>query len=141
MNKELTPFSNNSPYTIQTTWNKGTQINGVVGMRLTSEDIKKSVSNKCICYGSRIVGKQFFAKMCNELIEYKNIEEQLGIDLITLFKALNVGVYYYKKRINFAKGYRIKLRISDKMLYIDKHTHLYFKDYGKTWALERIQKR
>jgi hypothetical protein len=30
--------------------------------RLTSEDIKKALSNKFICYGSRLVGKQFFCK-------------------------------------------------------------------------------
>lgn len=35
-----------------------------------------------------------FEKICDELIEYKSLEKELGIDLITLFKALKKGIWY-----------------------------------------------
>jgi hypothetical protein len=81
--------------------------------------------------------------MCNELIEYKNIEEELGIDLITLFKALKNGIYIYANGGKYVDegdcsflsnintiNYSNKSFISFKWKY-------YFKDYGKTWALTK----
>lgn len=35
-----------------------------------------------------------FERICDELIEYKSLEKELGIDLITLFKALKKGIWY-----------------------------------------------
>lgn len=62
--------------------------------RLTKEEIKQ-----CYQFHSQIRegGKTLLLKVCNELLEYKNIEEKLGIDLITLFKALDNGIYVKNK--------------------------------------------
>ena len=35
-----------------------------------------------------------FERICDELIEYKALEEELGISLPILFKALKNGIYY-----------------------------------------------
>ena len=66
-----------------------------------------------------------FERICDELIEYKSLEEELGIDLITLFKAFKNGIYYKGKdnTINFCK--------------IKESIYVKLKDYGKTWALTK----
>lgn len=73
------------------------------------------------------VESNVFEKICNELIEYKSLEEELGIDLITLFKAFKNGIYYKGKdnTINFCK--------------IKESIYVKLKDYGKTWALDRSE--
>lgn len=70
----------------------------------------------------------------NELKQYRDIEEELGFDLITLFKALKEGIY--DKHIHYDnvcllgdKIYACPLDIFD--------TSWYLKDYGKTWALTK----
>ena len=84
------------------------------------------------------------------LEEYRKIEEELGIDLITLFKALKNGIYlkfgsekitgvYYEHRAilprHFDKDY--KGYFIDLQLELSINFNFYFKDYGKTWALTR----
>lgn len=80
-----------------------------------------------------------------ELRKYTLLEEELGIDLITLFKALKDGIWY--KCIN-GNLYRIpysclNLSYSDTYgLWVEYHKYLdglriHLKDYGKTWALSR----
>ena len=74
-----------------------------------------------------------------KLGQLEDIEEELGIGLITLFKALKNGVYYKYK---YGYEYRIskcrKCYLSDKKtLVVDYHTYKYLCDYGKTWALTR----
>ena len=65
--------------------------------RLTKEEIKN-----CYDYHSqgRKCGKILLLRTCNELLEYKQIEKELGIDLITLFKAIanenNLGSVNFK---------------------------------------------
>ena len=93
-----------------------------------------------------------------KLGQLEDIEDELGIDLITLFKALKNGFYIkYKgnivhifpdKHITINFWYKIiNVFIPPKFL-IDckKRTHCltetideeyWFKDYGKTWALTR----
>lgn len=81
------------------------------------------------------------------LKEYKQIEEELGIDLITLFKALKNGVYYFTNGNQLTKDY---VYLSDNYINIGTHDKLsysfmtafgretlLFKDYGKTWALTK----
>lgn len=94
----------------------------------------------------------------DKLTELENIEQELGIDLITLCKALKDGFYSVRK---FGKNKSITFnnaKRSDDLVYImvvdyemkeirwshnyssDCHNplryHSYkFKDYGKTWAL------
>ena len=71
----------------------------------------------------------------NKLGQLEDIEEELGIDLITLFNALKNGAYVknYNEKQDLAlkedKLYLCPLDIYDDFVYI--------KDYGKTWALDK----
>ena len=84
--------------------------------------------------------------MQDKLGQLEDIEEELGIDLITLFKALLNGVYYkgaygtnnYGK-IVYQERPTILFEVANE-LYCFKPTFfdfIYFKDYGKTWALTK----
>ena len=74
-----------------------------------------------------------------KLCQLEDIEEELGIDLITLFKAQTEGFYVKtvcgifsvllsEWRFNLIKKEIHRITFSD---------HYYFKDYGKTWALTK----
>ena len=83
-----------------------------------------------------------------KLQQLEDIEEELGIDLITLFKALKNGIYlkfgsekitgvYYEHRAILprhfdkdCKGYFIDLQLE-----LSINFNFYFKDYGISWAL------
>ena len=73
-------------------------------------------------------------KTCHKLVyEYGQLEEELGIDLITLFKAISCGAYQ--------KGKDGMLDFNDcKLLYkriqIGNTVH-WLSNYGKTWALTK----
>ena len=75
----------------------------------------------------------------------KKLEEELGIDLITLFKALKKGVYVKydsdfgmtgKPNIKIVKDNATGVCYRDKKWYIQEADTL-IKDYGKDWALTR----
>lgn len=89
----------------------------------------------------------------NKLGQLEDIEEQLGIDLVTLFKALSDGFYFIDERGVFHNtrcylkpvldAYRNKIEIQE---YVDNAGGYWFKntgeyvrlsDYGKTWALTK----
>ena len=92
--------------------------------------------------------KETIEKDLDQLEEYKKIGEELGIDLITLFnidKQLNT-----KKEIWFKIEDEIEENLRFDSYYIIDLKHkafvkieyepldyLYFKDYGKTWALTK----
>lgn len=81
------------------------------------------------------------------LKKYHQIEEELGIDLITLFKGLKGGVYYFTTMNQLTKDYvwladnYMSFAASDKLSYSFRtsfeHRTLFFQDYGKTWALTK----
>lgn len=93
----------------------------------------------------------------DKLGRYEDIEEELGIDLITLFKALHSEKIYFKeqkyrkgkisyfKRFNLVKGTDNILRIIGEVK--EQYTRnnygcefgiiLDLNDYGKTWALTK----
>ena len=86
----------------------------------------------------------------NKLGQLEDIEEELGIDLITLFKALKQGYIYVKledgiiKRdvdmLDFKEGVRCVL--FDKSCQVDNNMQCYqmlnyIQDYGKSWALTK----
>lgn len=89
--------------------------------------------------------KAICGKATLELIEYKQIEEELGIDLTIYFGALKNGVYYYSNSqltkdvvypiSNFLTDYNDKLSYSFMTKF--EHKLLSFDDYGKTWALSK----
>ena len=92
--------------------------------------------------------------VCDEeackLGQLEDIEEELGIDLITLFKAMKQGIYY-KEEVwgKMFSGFSsiIYLSLKDKCLMEEcddgsihdsiYYHNYYFKDYGKTWALTK----
>ena len=74
--------------------------------------------------------------------EYRKIEEELGVDLITLFTALEKGVWYkdYKDNDKIKFTDRVEEHIKCKELIVPaKYTiiGLKFRDYGETWALDK----
>ena len=75
-----------------------------------------------------------------KLCQLEDIEDELGIDLITLFKAQTQGFYIVNV---FGEIEKVKLSewrfnlIKKEVHRIKCNKHLYFKDYGKTWALTR----
>lgn len=82
------------------------------------------------------------------LEKYKSIEEELGIDLITLFKALKNGFYHIdeKKHIYTLKPtkgncgamsyYASYYEIIAEDVFDDQYIYN-LKDYGKVWALTK----
>lgn len=82
-----------------------------------------------------------------KLYELENIEEELGIDIITLFKALKYGVYYYTSKNQLTHDYvwlfnnHISVcghdRLSYSFLTCFQKQILSFEDYGETWSLDR----
>ena len=102
--------------------------------KLNKKDIEMIIDDN-----SNIPPKSIICEMENELLEYKNIEEELGIDLITLFKALTQGIYikglnndypYWDFELRHIKGIGI-------VIMWGYCSNLFLKDYGKTWALTK----
>ena len=74
-----------------------------------------------------------------KLGQLEDIEEELGIDLITLFKAIKNGIY--KKDEDLCFEATLRMHNGEYYLcqpYDDRLLHVvYLKDYGKTWALAK----
>ena len=97
-------------------------------------------------YADKRKNKEPMTKIRNKLFELENIEDELGIDLITLFKALKNGVYVIKrnrkKEIDFVKNFEINLTFTELEFSLICDTLQFcwgyaLKDYGKTWALTK----
>ena len=84
--------------------------------------------------------------LLNKLGQLEDIEEELGIDLITLFKVRQI--YWRIKYIDtgeysdIEKSYRVYLDFQNRDIkvyrdYDEFGFNLDLKDYGKTWALTR----
>ena len=108
--------------------------------RLTLKDIEKI---KEMPYGN-IIQNGTIRQMIFELDQYKQIEEELGIDLITIFKAFRNGIYYKTKEqqgiypqnpIEWTISMRFDYRLC--RLYVEEDTYFHLQDYGKTWALTK----
>ena len=71
------------------------------------------------------------------LEEYRKIEEELGIDLITLFKALKDGIYINEDGSVYKDCIKSIEHWSDGWGFIsnDDYIEVLFKDYGISWAL------
>ena len=90
------------------------------------------------------------ALIYEKLQQLENIEEELGIDLITLFMVLEQDYIYFKhyyawdNKFKINKEYITGLKcIEDNTIalftesYYGKEHIVYLKDYGKTWSLDR----
>lgn len=86
---------------------------------------------------------QLNTPMYNKLHDLEDIEEEIGIDLITLFKAYTNGFYVKgeaeKQYIDFENCLNATAFKNKEMFYGHKRTYQYVKlfDYGKTWALTK----
>lgn len=80
--------------------------------------------------------------LLDKLGQLEDIEEKLGIDLITLFKALKDGIYVkINKEIDFIRYVSIfkkrKWHLYSSSTFWGKYDIGLIKNYGKTWALTR----
>lgn len=78
-----------------------------------------------------------------KLGQLEDIEEELGIDLITLFKACSYNQAYCKWEGKIYRAESIEYMLGETYIYFYftecdiSHLVLELKDYGKTWALTR----
>lgn len=90
-----------------------------------------------------------FRDAYRKLQDLENVEEELGIELTVLFKALKNGVYYFDEQGQLIHDYvwlvndYVAEGVPDKLSFSFKTSHnrqvLLFEDYGKTWALYKQQ--
>ena len=82
-------------------------------------------------------------KIIEKLGQLEDIEEELGIDLVTLFKALKDGFYVKGEDGKCFADFESpagKLSLSCGELFyghIRSYQYIKLKDYGKTWALTK----
>lgn len=108
-----------------------------------------------IAYGCASIWKKKLKNDKYELIEnvvdklgqLEDIEEELGIDLITLFKARK-GIYYKNALgtiylIDPLEPYNFDIDLFNESIYVEyynkphRNRSFAFSDYGKTWALTK----
>ena len=81
--------------------------------------------------------------VANKLGQLEDIEEELGIDLITLFKALKNGIWFRNvvdNKIRCSIPMCAELELSEKglsLISMEMDILFFFKDYGKTWSLDK----
>ena len=111
-------------------------------MRLTEKDITYITSGANVIETPNIIeGHKFTGQAIIKLGQLEDIEDELGIDLTILFKALKQGIYtMYQGKMDFmfsaCLSYEptikaILVRFSDDTLCCE------LSDYGKTWALTK----
>ena len=103
------------------------------------DDLYKFANSCSHTFLDRTVGKEMSCKIVNELIQYKKIEEELGIDLIKLIECVRNEKGIWKKDFD---GGLINTRCMlacyfGRWQIYDKENIYDLKDYGKTWALTR----
>lgn len=86
-------------------------------------------------------------KAIDKLGKLEDIEEEIGIEFITLFKALKNGVYYFASDgqlihdhvslVNNYIGVGTPDKLSFSFLTYSTRQILLFENYGKTWALTK----
>ena len=104
--------------------------------RLTKEEILQFPNVMM----ARAIGKTLATKIVSELLEYKNVEENLGIDLITLVKTLKNGIWDNKGRYYNELDLDLPSSCLSYMLNYGndiEFKYFHFKDYGILWALTK----
>ena len=102
--------------------------------------MKRTVKNGDIIFDGIHTRAELERRAFVELEELQDIQEKLGVDLITLFKAFNH--IYYKKDNEIKMACHIALVdwaicILDENMTIGEGVSLRVYDYGKTWALTK----
>jgi len=110
-------------------------------MRLTPKDIRKAlIPSRCDGKPTLTELKQLEIDRYNKLADLEDIEDELGIDLITLFKALKQGHVFVLKNseIVMSCDYNLGLTgLTYDLFCKDINRWLLVKDYGKSWALTK----
>lgn len=91
-------------------------------------------------YKDKRKNREPMIKIRNKLFELENVEDDLGIDLITLFKALINGFYTIREDLGLITDARLVFNHTYPKFEFIRDDSMYFynlKDYGKTWALTR----
>ena len=118
--------------------------------RLTKEEILNFPKTT---YG-RALGKTIASKVMNELLQYKDLEEQLGCPLDVVFKALDKGFYIDTKKVEKEPPWEnpkerislvgcpkyFRLNLWYKTIEVDRfgnYLEIWLKDYKKTWWLKK----
>ena len=77
----------------------------------------------------------------NKLGQLEDIEDELGIDLITLFKIFSCEEIIHKtgELLIYHRSEYLSVDFKNKCIIDDNFNNLffYFRDYGKTWALTK----
>ena len=127
----------------------------IIGVETGFYRIKKDNSNSFIpdnCGNQRELNSLFLGQQ--KLGQLEDIEEELGIDLLTLITALKNGIYVKNRRNEIRRvscniglvetgGHNsLGLRFQDtnykwRYLVLDTSRDNDIKDYGKTWALKK----
>lgn len=77
----------------------------------------------------------YIAKVVTKLGRLEDIEEELGITLEVLFKALKDGIYHIRYDSIFVD---LTVTLKGNIVFQDSDNNLIsLKDYGKTWWLEK----
>lgn len=110
-------------------------------MRLTDNEFHTKENKERACY----IQEPRLQAIYDKLFDLEDIEEELGIDLVTLFKALKNGIWVKydadfgftgKPKIVIKKDKCTEICLREKKWWIQENDFL-LKDYGKTWALTR----
>ena len=87
--------------------------------------------NKNICY---------YTKLFNKLGQIEDVEEQLGIDLITLFKLFQIDKVWVYGNVGVLEAHIDNISISTKRIELwngVSHLSYLLEDYGKSFALTK----
>lgn len=107
-------------------------------MRLTKA-FATDGNGKAINYAAFPIGdNKVRYEICQKLGRLEDIEEEIGIDLITLFKALKDGIWHITSNGKVIGYLNVKWNwCIGRDYFKTKYGNFYFKDYGKTWALTK----
>ena len=103
-------------------------------LELICEAKSVNIDERRVCFLRKIIEKDL------DLLEgYRKIEEELGIDLITLFKALKDGIYINEDGSVYKDCIKAIEHWSDGWGFIsnDDYIEVLFEDYGISWALDK----
>lgn len=103
------------------------------------KEIEKCMVQNCD-YADYYKDFETIEKELKEYKQYKIIEEELGIDLMTLLKASKEGFWYNSNGTFYFDHFDISLvnRCFRKYIdYLRDYISFDFKDYGKTWSLTK----
>ena len=103
-----------------------------VVLELICEAKSVNIDERRMCFLRKIIEKDL-----DLLEEYRKIEDEIGIDLITLFKALKDGIYINEDGSVYKDCIKSIEHWSDGWGFIssDDYIDVLFEDYGISWAL------